>query len=152
MDLNEEELINQANADGVQQLVVGAIIIERDTGALLVLDREPTDFMGGIEELPSGKVEQGESLLAALARETLEETGLTVAAVRKHLFAFDYTSGSGKSSRQFNFLVEPEYPTNVTVDPKEHTGFRWVELDELIASRLTPNIVTALRSVRSELG
>ena len=42
----------------------------------------------------------------ALAREVAEETGLRVTRVEKFLWYFDYRSGSGKRTRQFNFLVE----------------------------------------------
>jgi 8-oxo-dGTP diphosphatase len=98
------DLTRQAAADGVQQLVVGAIVAGQD-GAVLLLKRPATDFMGGIWELPSGKVEPGETLDDALSREVAEETGLTVAGILLYAGSFDYRSGSGKLSRQFNFAV-----------------------------------------------
>lgn len=67
-----QALVREAEADGVQQLVVGAVI--EDHGRVLILQRPATDFMGGIRELPSGKVEPGEALDQALRREVLEET------------------------------------------------------------------------------
>ncbi len=66
--------------------------------------------MGGIFELPSGKVEPGEALDSALIRKVEEETGLHVTAVRDYLDSFDYASGSGKKSRQFNFAVDVASP------------------------------------------
>lgn len=96
----------QAQADGIQKLVVGAVV--RIDGKFLVLERDPDDFMGGLVELPSGTVGPGEEPLTALAREVAEETGLTVSAVAKYLGSFDYTSGSGKKTRQLNFLVEAD--------------------------------------------
>lgn len=142
--LDDDALIAQATQDGVAQLVVGAVVLRTgEVPTVLVLDRVATDFMGGIEELPSGKVEEGESLREALARELLEETGLTVRHVRLYAFAFDYRSGSGRLSRQFNFVVSVE-PGDVTTDPCEHVGFRWVPLALLAESRLTPNIIQAL--------
>ncbi|GAB3237757.1 hypothetical protein GCM10027447_37070 [Glycomyces halotolerans] len=87
-------LTADADLDGVQQLVVGAVV--QHDGKILLLQRPVDDFMGGIWELPSGKVEGGEALDAALKREVEEETGLKVAVIQHYLGQFDYTSGSGK--------------------------------------------------------
>src|SRR2546425_284212 len=103
-----EELRRQAEHDGIERLVVGAVVVRKWPEGLvqvLVLDRPATDFWGGIEELPSGQVEAGEPLLEALERELEEEAGLQPRRVTAHLFWFDYLSGSGKQSRQLNFLV-----------------------------------------------
>jgi 8-oxo-dGTP diphosphatase len=48
-----EKLTVQAANDGVQQLVVGAIV--QDENKVLLLKRPEDDFMGGIFELTSGK-------------------------------------------------------------------------------------------------
>jgi 8-oxo-dGTP pyrophosphatase MutT (NUDIX family) len=48
---------------------------------ILVLHRTADDFMGGLWELPSGKVEADESFEAALGRETTEETGLPLVQI-----------------------------------------------------------------------
>lgn len=121
-----EDLMNQAANDGVQQLVVGAIVRAGDK--VLLLKRPEDDFMGGIYELPSGKVEGDEKLDAALVREVDEETGLTVTDIAEYLGSFDYTSGSGKKSRQFNFTVSvaKSEPVRLT----EHDAHLWTSLDE----------------------
>ncbi len=121
-----EELTTQAANDGVQQLVVGAVV--QADGKVLLLKRPADDFMGGIYELPSGKVEGGEKLDAALVREVAEETGLTVTDIVEYLGSFDYTSGSGKKSRQFNFAVGVAKPEPVRLS--EHDSHLWVPLDE----------------------
>jgi 8-oxo-dGTP diphosphatase len=117
-------LVRQAAADGIGQLVVGAVV--RHGSDVLLLKRPAADFMGGIWELPSGKVEDGESLAEALAREVLEETGLTVTDITVVLGSFDYTSGSGRHSRQFNFAVDVAAPGPVTVT--EHDAYAWKTL------------------------
>lgn len=61
------QLAKEARSDGAHQLVVGAVIVS--DGQVLLLRRPQTDFMGGIYELPSGKVALGESLDTALRRE-----------------------------------------------------------------------------------
>lgn len=115
------KLVQEGQADGIQQLVVGTVI--EDHGRVLILKRPATDFMGGIWELPSGKVEPGETLDQAIGREVLEETGLTVTGIRSYLGSFDYQSGGGKRSRQYNFEVGVERPEPVRLT--EHDAYVW---------------------------
>jgi 8-oxo-dGTP diphosphatase len=121
-----EELNAEAERDGVQQLVVGAVV--QHDGRVLLLRRPDDDFMGGIFELPSGKVEAGEALDVALVREVKEECGLDVAAIRDYLGSFDYASGSGKKSRQFSFAVDVAAPEPITL--QEHDTYAWAALTE----------------------
>lgn len=121
-----EDLTTEAEGDGIQQLVAGAVV-EHD-GRILLLRRPGDDFMGGIWELPSGKVEPGESLDRALAREVEEETGLRVTGIGRYLDSFDYRSGSGKHSRQFNFAVECATPEPIRLT--EHDSYAWTALTD----------------------
>lgn len=115
------DLAQAAEAAGVRQLVVGAVV--RHDDHVLLLKRPESDFMGGIWELPSGKAEPSEPLDQALTREVLEETGLTVTDIREYLQSFDYVSGSGKKSRQFNFAVDVAAPEPVNLT--EHDSYAW---------------------------
>ena len=121
-----EQLSAEAKRDGVQQFVFGAVV--QHDGKVLLLQRPEGDFMGGIFELPSGKVEGDEALDAALIREAKEETGLDVAAIRDYLGSFDYTSSSGKKSRQFNFAVD--VTAAEPVELQEHDSYAWTALSE----------------------
>jgi 8-oxo-dGTP diphosphatase len=121
-------LTSAAEMDGIQQLVVGAVV--HDGSKVLLLQRPNDDFMGGIFELPSGKVETGETLDAALIREVTEETGLRVKNIGEYLGSFDYESGSGKPSRQFNFVVNVAAAEPVTLT--EDDAYTWTDVtDEL---------------------
>lgn len=126
MTAHLEDLTTEAERDGVEQLVVGAVV-EHD-GRILLLRRSNNDFMGGIWELPSGKVEPGEHLDQALAREVAEETGLEVTGISRYIDSFDYRSGSGKHSRQFNFAIECAAPEPVRLT--EHDAYTWTALTE----------------------
>jgi 8-oxo-dGTP diphosphatase len=119
-----DHLCAKATADGVQQLVVGAVVADRES--VLLLQRPVDDFMGGIFELPSGKVEAGEALDVALRREVEEETGLAVAEIGDYLGSFDYTSGSGKKTRQFTFVVQVAATEPVRLT--EHDSHQWAPL------------------------
>jgi 8-oxo-dGTP diphosphatase len=115
------QLAAEACSNGAQHLVVGAVITS-DCNVLL-LRRPPSDFMGGIYELPSGNVEPGETLDIALRREVREETGLDVTAITGYLGSFDYSSASGKKSRQFNFTTHVRATEPVQL--KEHDAYLW---------------------------
>jgi len=122
-----KKLIKDAQEAGINRFVVGAII--QKNSSVLLLKRSENDFMGGIYELPSGKVEDNESLIEALCREVKEETGLKVKEIKRYLGHFDYKSKSGKLTRQFNFVVTVEEPIQVKL--QEHDDYAWVNKDQI---------------------
>lgn len=144
-----QQLLAEAQKDGAQKLVVGAVIKRNEKFLLLV--RVPSDFMGGLVELPSGTVDAGEDLLSTLVRETQEETGLTIASVLAYLDSFDYISGSGKKTRQFNFLVEVA-PGDVKLDPKEHQAYYFIAPTdkEFSTINISDAVKTLLRNIQKQ--
>ena len=72
-----------------QDVAVGVLI--RPDGAFLVTSRPPGKVYAGHWEFPGGKVEAGETVEQALARELHEELGITIAgAERWQVQMFDY--------------------------------------------------------------
>ena len=61
-------------------VTVAVGILIDDAGRVLVTRRAPDAHQGGLWEFPGGKVEENETILAALARELREELGLLVEA------------------------------------------------------------------------
>lgn len=118
-----DEITAAADGDGIAKRVVGAVIADH-RGRVLLLHRPADDYLGGLWELPSGGVEDGESLIEALRREVTEETGLTVTGVDRYLGHFDYLSGSGRKTRQFNFTVSATW-TDVSLT--EHDAYEWAD-------------------------
>jgi phosphoglycolate phosphatase-like HAD superfamily hydrolase/ADP-ribose pyrophosphatase YjhB (NUDIX family) len=57
---------------------VGALILNREKKALLIRTHKWSDLWG----IPGGKIQRGESSEAALRREVMEETGLTLSSLR----------------------------------------------------------------------
>lgn len=137
-----KQLISTSEKDGIQKQVVGAVIKLDDK--FLLLERDQSDFMGGLVELPSGTVDDEEDLVTALAREVEEETGLAVSRVLSYVSEFDYMSGSGKKTRQFNFLVETE-PGEIRLEPAEHQAFHLVSVEDEVFNAL--NISDETRNV-----
>ena len=103
------------------------------------MSRKTDDFMGGIDELPSGNMEQGENIYEALVREVKEETNLDVVNVKLYIGSFDYISGSGKKARQYNFVLDVKNTGNIILT--EHDGYNWLTIEEIRkSSKITDEV------------
>ncbi len=119
---------------------VGAAIFHE--GAVLLLRRVP-DFPG-LWELPGGSVESGETLGAALAREILEETGLSVRTglpFHASTFEADAAEGGRVTVVAVEYLCEAKSRGPVRLSPSEHDGFAWVRRRDLSKYPLVPAFV-----------
>ena len=122
-----EILIEKGKEEGIIKNVVGAIIVS-ENNEVLIMSRKEDDFMGGIDELPSGNMESGETIYEALIREVKEEANLDIEKVTSYINSFDYVSGSGKKARQFNFAVTVK--STDTIKLTEHDSYKWLSIDE----------------------
>ncbi len=141
------ELEQQSKLDGVERFVVAAIIVDQDN--FLLLQRPKDDFMGGIYELPSGKVENNETLENALIREVLEETGLSVQKILDYVGHFEYLSKSGQNTRQFNFTVEISKPYDIKLS--EHDSYIWTSIHDLSQYNVTDSTKSILEKIGSPI-
>ncbi|MGE7435289.1 NUDIX hydrolase [Kitasatospora sp. NPDC001175] len=122
-------LAADAEAAGITGFVAAAVI--NYDGRVLLVRRNPDDYMGGMWEIPSGTVEAGETILDALYRETAEETGLTIDQVTGYVGHFDYKNSRGGMTRQFNFAVTVDKTEPVILT--EHDAHQWALPSELPA-------------------
>ncbi|MCK5149794.1 NUDIX domain-containing protein [Candidatus Pacearchaeota archaeon] len=148
--MNKEEqiiflrsLLEKAKKDKIEKFVVGAVIQDKDQ--VLLLKRPAEDFMGGINELPSGNMEEGEELFEALIREVKEETNLDLKQIKKYLGTFDYLSGSGKSARQFNFLINVEEKGEIKLT--EHDEHYWANEGHEAFEKVTDSVKEVLKKI-----
>jgi 8-oxo-dGTP diphosphatase len=141
LGMKDHEVLGSYGGDQVARMTVGGVLRRRIDGdlSILVLKRVASDEYGGLEELPSGGIEPGETLHEALAREVWEETGLTVKTAGPFLFDFTYPSRRGVTT-QLNFLIDVVGDLSVRVDPAEHESFRWLPVTELDDSGLSPAV------------
>lgn len=126
-----------AEAAGITGFVAAAVI--RHDGRILLVRRNPDDYMGGLWEVPSGTVEPGETVLEALHRETTEESGLTISQVTDFLGYFDYRNSWGGITRQFNFAATVEKAEPIVLT--EHDAHQWALPGEL------PEVSDAVRQL-----
>lgn len=122
-NFNEKDILEAIRVANIRKVVVGAVIFKDNH--VLMLKRQPDEFLAGLVELPSGKVEKGESLISALIREVKEETNLKVVSISQYLGYFDYKSGSGKNTRQLNFIVNTTGSPSINLS--EHDTFYWFD-------------------------
>ncbi|WP_248802118.1 Nudix family hydrolase [Pseudomonas sp. MWU13-2100] len=66
----------------MKRVHVAAAVIRGVDGRILIARRADTQHQGGLWEFPGGKVEDGEAVRVALARELQEELGIVVSAAR----------------------------------------------------------------------
>ena len=123
-----ELLIRKGKQEGIVKNVVGAIILN-EKNKVLIMSRKTDDFMGGIDELPSGNMEQGENIYDSLIREVKEEINLDVVNVKLYIGSFDYISGKGKKARQYNFVLDVKNTGNIILT--EHDEYKWLTIEEI---------------------
>lgn len=121
-------LIKKGKKEGIIKNIVGAIILN-ENNEFLILTRTKDDFMGGIDELPSGNIEKKEKINDALIREIKEETNLDIKSITSYINSFDYISKTGKKARQFNFAITVKSTHNIKLT--EHDSYKWISIDEV---------------------
>ncbi len=116
---------------------VGGVIVEQGRVLLVRRGRPP---MKGEWSIPGGAVETGETLLEALAREMLEETGLTVVPVRVLEVLDRIQRDEGGRARYHYVLID--YLCRVTggivCAASDAEECRWAARDELDRYALAP--------------
>ncbi len=106
--------------------VVAAVINDKD-GRVLITQRGPNMKFFGQWEFPGGKVEEGESLQAALQREIKEELGLDIEVGEellswKHVYDF----------AEIDFIAFSAIVKGGRLSLLEHQDARWAELAGIV--------------------
>ena len=123
-------------------LAASAVITDPDGRVLLV--KRGHDPQRGRWSVPGGRVEPGESLEAAAAREALEETGLHV-EVGRELWTVRVPTGDGREFEVHDFAATVS--GGVLDHGDDADDARWVAADELHALPLTTYLVDHLRRI-----
>lgn len=83
--------LDAAHAGDRRPVDVAVGVLVREDGAFLLTSRPPGKVYAGHWEFPGGKIEPGETLQQALARELHEELGIDIGAAEPwHEQLFDY--------------------------------------------------------------
>lgn len=87
--------------------IVDVHVILRREGKVLLLRRAGDVYATGMLCLPSGHLEEGESILAGAVRETQEETGIALAPERLPLALSIHERHQGTTHARIGFVFEP---------------------------------------------
>jgi 8-oxo-dGTP pyrophosphatase MutT (NUDIX family) len=118
--------------------IIDVHVILRRGGKVLLLRRAGDTYASGQLCLPSGHMEQGESIVHAGVRETFEETGITLdpAALRHVLSIHQRNPGTGHARIGFAFEPRSWAGEPVNAEPHKHSALVWAD-----PACLTPDVV-----------
>lgn len=116
-------------------------VITNDRGAVLVVKRQRDPFRG-YWGLPGGKVELGETVAAALAREVQEETGLIIAPPRLVTYRDAiHRTATGDVAYHFVMFFFAAVVTGGQLQPGDDAAaVRWVTERDLETLPLVPEL------------
>lgn len=122
--------------------VAGKAVIRKDGRFLLIRRSTRSRFDPGLWELPGGKIEHGEDLVEAVAREVREEVGLEIRV--------------GRPIKTWHFFKDPFWITGVTflcdhqggevrLSP-EHEAFVWTDVQGYASYPLSTTVEDQIKS------
>jgi ADP-ribose pyrophosphatase YjhB (NUDIX family) len=129
------------------QLAVGAIVLDRDRLLLVQRDREPG---AGHWSVPGGRVEPGERLRHALAREVREETGIDI--VVDDLAGWAERIDRGHHYVILDFFARPTEPGAVPHAGDDARAAAWVPVAALDGVDLVDGLAEFLRAALAGRG
>jgi len=124
-------------------LISAAVFL--DNGRILLAQRPPGDPLGGLWELPGGKVEENESPEACLERELFEECGVSVWVGRK--YAASSHTYPHATVTLLAYLIEG---WRGELQAHFHSQVRWFALADITRLELAPADVPILTRLRHE--
>lgn len=139
-------LKNQSNIGGMKPRfqVIPAVYVAllRNEGKQVLLGKRiNTGYADGLLGLPSGHLEEGESLTEAARREAKEETGIEINAGDLHLFHTQWRESipSNPGTRIDFFFKCSKWSGDVrNMEPTKCSGWDWFSLDKLDSSVIAP--------------
>jgi 8-oxo-dGTP diphosphatase len=136
-----------------QQILVGGFIVMDQK--ILLLRRAPgVHFLPDIWEVPSGKVEHGETLREALVREIREETGLEV-RIGRVCSVREYTTTSDAMTIycvQINFACLLHLGVPDINLSREHSEWTWIDVRSSGHGLVSSEFEKAWREALPDLG
>jgi 8-oxo-dGTP diphosphatase len=128
--------------------IIDAHIVLRRSGMILLGRRAGDVYASGQYGLPSGHLEQGESILDAVVRETEEEIGIVLEPAALRLALVMHHRNPGGHAR-VGFFFEPGHWAGEPVnrEPAKCSGLLWADPDSLPAQTV-PYVAAAIARIQ----
>ena len=139
-------------------IIVTAAVIRDEAGRVLLARRPADRHMGGLWEFPGGKVHDGESPTAGLARELAEELGVVARIEEPVTFAVHEEPGLTILLLFYDATLVTGQPRPldgqdlVWVDPADLGGYSTPPADAVLVRLLVERGARASRALPSEEG
>jgi 8-oxo-dGTP pyrophosphatase MutT (NUDIX family) len=118
----------------------------------LLLRRHPDRYLGGLWQPVTGGIEPGETVVRAALRELREETGVTPRAFWQIDFVMSFFEAvRDRITLSPCFAAEIAPSTAVTLNPTEHSEYRWLAADQTAAALIWPQQRHALHEILTEI-
>jgi 8-oxo-dGTP diphosphatase len=119
-------------------------------GKLLLLESAPHKNFGGSFSAPGGKMEPQETPLAAVLRETFEETGLHFDAKELRYHTTFYVRYPNIDFVYYVFVLNLlDFPQEILLS-KEHVSYLWASADEISSLPLMPAAYECFQKIFGE--
>ncbi len=127
-------------------VAVGAVVIHQNRVLLVRRGRQPAK---GDWAIPGGRVELGESMQAAAAREVLEETGVSIQP-GELIYHFETIQPDQKGKIRFHYVIFDFMAAYLTGEPNpqdDAADARWIAPDEIQDVEVNPRTLDLLKQI-----
>lgn len=122
-------LIDKSRIDGIERLNVAVAIVNSSRKILVAQRSADKKFLPNLWHLPGGKVEDNETIEAAIIREIREELSLDILDILADTgFVFDYIGHNNEKTRTCFLLVKAEGKVQVDF---ENQDYRFIDITDL---------------------
>lgn len=124
-------------------------VIVKDSKILIIKRSGEEDVYADEWDLPGGKLNFGEEPIKGLEREVFEETGIKIEVI-KPIDVWTFFKNNGNTQViGITFLTKPK--TDKITLSEEHTGYKWVSLDEIKNYKIHEGIKKTIKELKDEI-
>ena len=104
---------------------IGCVV--ENSGEILLLHRQDHKPQGNTWGIPSGKIDEGESLEETLEREVFEETGIKIGADDTKYHGGLYVRFDNYDFIYHLYHINIKFYPKIVISSSEHKNYKWVE-------------------------
>lgn len=134
MDKNPSMAHNQCMDQKTKKAQVVLAAIDSNSQSFKFLLLQTNQRRGRFWQNVTGKIEENETFEEGGLREAIEETKLNIENIVDLVdlgLTYEFTDQHGRKVREKCLLIILDKQWDITIDPKEHEEYKWIDLDEV---------------------